>query len=415
MRTLCNLYDNPRGHADPAAAANPTVCVSCVAVNIDQPRETVVSQAVSTVPVVAVPVVAPPSQRIMSDDRISLIHKTGSEESVFSSTDNLPHPSPKSPRGSAKWIHESFLGRRLFAVKSLKQIQREAESNVYQRTLGTVDLLMLGVGGIIGAGIFVLTGVAARDMAGPAVTISFLLAGIVSTFASLCYAELSAMIPISGSAYSFTFATMGELMAWIIGWDLTLEYLVGAATVAVGWSGYVQTFFADALGVKVDRRLTSAPFYWKEADETGPAGFLRSMVKCGSDPASGNAIECPAYINLPAMLIVLSLTILLIFGIRQSAGANSVFVAIKLTVIILFIFAGIRYINPANYHPFIPPEERFGKYGASGIFQAATTVFFAYIGFDAVSSTAQEAKNPRRDLPIGIIGSLAICTGFYIA
>jgi amino acid transporter len=285
----------------------------------------------------------------------------------------------------------------LLATKSVDDLLADAEGqHGLKRSLSAFDLTMLGIGAIIGTGIFVLTGRAAAANAGPAVCLSFIVSGIASAFAGLCYAEMASMIPIAGSAYTYSYATMGELVAWIIGWDLILEYLVGAATVSVGWSGYVVAFVKHMFNVDLPKAWTSAPFVWDEA-----AGAMHSTG---------------ALINLPAVIITLAVTVILVIGIRESARFNSVIVVVKLIVVLMFIFAAVGFINPANWHPFIPPNEgTFGRYGLSGILQGATMVFFAYIGFDAVSTAAQEAKNPQRDLPIGILGSLGICTVLYVA
>ncbi len=289
------------------------------------------------------------------------------------------------------------MGNPLFAIKDVDQLRADAEqSHGLKRTLGALDLTMLGIGAIIGTGIFVLTGRAAAANAGPAVALSFIIASIASAFAGLCYAEMASMIPIAGSAYTYSYATMGELVAWIIGWDLILEYLVGAATVSVGWSGYVVAFLHDSFGWDLPAAWVNAPVKWNET--------AQAFQTTG------------AIINIPAMLVTLFVTTILIFGIKESARFNSVIVFIKVTVVLLFITFASGYIHPANWHPFIPPNEgTFGRFGWSGVFQGATMVFFAYIGFDAVSTAAQECKNPQKDLPIGILGSLAICTVLYIA
>ena len=264
----------------------------------------------------------------------------------------------------------------------------------FNKTLTAVDLTFLGVGGIIGTGIFVLTGQAAAVYAGPAILISFIIAGIVSGFAALNYSEIASMIPASGSAYSYVYMTMGEFPAWIIGWDLILEYLVGAATVAVGLSGYLCALLED-FGIPILFEITNSPLLFDSETQ--------------SFQYSG------AYINLPAFVIVLGITAVLCFGVKESARLNFGAVIIKLVVIILFIVVAAPYVKRENLEPFIPQNSgSFGKFGVSGIFQGATTVFFAYIGFDAVSTTAQECKNPQRDLPIGIMASLFICTVLYI-
>ena len=278
---------------------------------------------------------------------------------------------------------------RLFTKKSIGALRADAESDALRRALGPVNLTTLGVGAIIGAGIFVLTGQAAAQYAGPAIVLSFVLAGIACTFAGLCYAELASMIPVAGSAYTFAYATMGELIAWIIGWDLILEYSLGAATVAVGWSGYVVSFLAD-YGMHLPASLAAAP---------------------GTAVAGGTAV-----FNLPAAAITLIVSALLVLGIRESARANAAIVMIKLTVILLFIAFGASFMRTENLTPFVPPNTgEFGMFGWSGVLRAAGVIFFAYIGFDAVSTAAQEARNPQRDMPIGILASLAICTVLYIA
>jgi basic amino acid/polyamine antiporter, APA family len=282
----------------------------------------------------------------------------------------------------------------LFIRKPLTQIQREAldEAHGFHRSLNGMNLLLLGIGGIIGAGIFVLTGQAAANYAGPAIVISFILSGIACAFAALCYAELAAMIPISGSAYTYAYATLGQLMAWIIGWDLVLEYLFGASTVAVGWSGYVVNFLKD-WGITIPAALSSAPFDYKE----------------------GEWLTTGAIMNLPAVGVVLACTVLLFYGIKESAKFNNAIVFLKLTVLGLFLIFGSMYVIPANWVPFIPENTgAFGHYGWSGIFRGAGVIFFAYIGFDSVSALSQEAKNPQKDMPFGIIGSLIVCTIIYI-
>lgn len=262
-----------------------------------------------------------------------------------------------------------------------------------KRTLSKFNLITLGIGAIIGAGIFVLTGQAAAIYAGPAVSISFIVAGFACAFAGLCYAEFASMIPIAGSAYTYAYATMGRLVAWIIGWALILEYLFSGSTVAVGWSGYVVNF-CDSVGLHIPTSLSSAPLGLDEAN---------NLVFTGS------------FINLPAVFIVFCVTILLYRGIKESASFNNVVVIVKLTVIIMFILLGWQYINQDNWHPFIPENTgTFGQFGWSGVMRASSVIFFAYVGFDAVSTAAQEAKNPQRDMPWGILGSLVICTIIYI-
>ncbi|KAI9100563.1 amino acid/polyamine transporter I [Phlyctochytrium arcticum] len=310
-------------------------------------------------------------------------------------------------------------GRRIFGTKSVAMMEAEIAQVGFKRTLSGVDLMFLGIGAIIGAGIFVLTGTAARNHAGPALVISFLIAGFVCGLASMCYAELASMIPASGSAYSFTYVAMGEFLAWIVGWDLMLEYMVGAATVAVGWSSYVVQLIDDITGNHdtTNPHIVNAPFRWVEVGQehrgqtVTSAAFVRNAVPCGP----GGTDWCEPIINLPAIAIVIAVTAILVFGIKESSRINNFFVVVKVVITLMFIFAGIKFINPANYTPFIPPQKAAKQYGVEGIFAGAVTVFFAYIGFDAVSTTAQEAKNPQKDLPFGIIGSLSVCTILYIA
>ena len=282
----------------------------------------------------------------------------------------------------------------LFVRKDLGSLLAEAGSGTLRRELGPLNLVTLGIGAVIGAGIFVLAGNAASQNAGPAITLSMVLAGFACAFAGLCYAELASMIPVAGSAYTYAYATMGELVAWIIGWDLVLEYSLSSSTVAVGWSSYAVTLLRE-LGITVSPRFTGAP---------------------GSVVNLADGTHVTALFNLPAVLVCLALTALLILGIRESARFNTTIVIIKLVVLALFIAIGAHYINTANLHPFIPPNTgAFGSFGWSGILRGAGIIFFAYIGFDAVSTASQEAKNPGRDIPIGILVSLAICTIIYIA
>mgnify|MGYP001312207536 FL=1 len=270
----------------------------------------------------------------------------------------------------------------------------EEGEHTLRRSLSATNLTLLGVGAIIGAGIFVLTGQAAAQYAGPAIVLSFVIAGFGCLFAGLCYAEFASMIPIAGSAYTYGYATLGEFMAWIIGWDLILEYLFAASTVSVGWSGYFVELMKE-VGFAIPEKFAGAPLKWVEADR---AFHWTSSV-----------------VNLPAMGLIAVLTLLLVIGIRESARFNNIAVAIKLTIVVLVIVFGFQYVNSANWHPFIPENTgTFGHYGLSGIVRGSAVVFFAYIGFDAVSTAAQEARNPQRDLPIGILGSLAICTVLYI-
>ncbi len=283
----------------------------------------------------------------------------------------------------------------LWATKPLSRIMAESESKEHtlKRTLGATSLVALGIGAIIGAGLFSLTGIAAAENAGPAVVLSFVLAAFGCAFAGMCYSEFSTMIPIAGSAYTYAYATMGELLAWIIGWDLVLEYAVGAATVSISWSSYVVSLLHD-WGITLPAELIASP--WQP-------------VKL----ADGTLVH--GIINLPAVFIVVVISLLLMTGIKESANVNAVVVVIKVTVVVVFIAVGWAYMKPANHVPFIPPNTgTFGEFGWSGIVRAAGVIFFAYIGFDAVSTAAQEAKNPKRDMPIGIIGSLVVCTILYV-
>ncbi|HTH00122.1 MAG TPA: amino acid permease [Vicinamibacterales bacterium] len=267
----------------------------------------------------------------------------------------------------------------LLRTKSIEQLVGDVEhgGKALRRTLSALDLTLLGIGAIIGTGIFVLTGTAAANQSGPAIVLSYTIAGLACGFAALCYAEFASMIPISGSAYTYAYATLGEIFAWMIGWDLILEYAVGSMTVAVGWSGYFQRILAG--------------FGW----------HLPAWMSASPDPAVGTLV------NLPAVLIVLGIMVLLVVGVRESARFNAAMVAVKLVAVAFFILVGFSYVKPENWSPFMP-------YGFSGVMTGAAVVFFAYIGFDAVSTTAEEAKNPSRDLPIGIIASLVICTLLYL-
>ena len=287
----------------------------------------------------------------------------------------------------------------LFQTKSVEQLQGEASSeHGLRRSLSSLNLVSLGIGAIIGAGIFVLTGQAAAQYAGPGIAISFVISGLGCLFAGLCYAEFAAMIPIAGSAYTYAYATMGEFLAWVIGWDLILEYLFTAPTVAVGWSGHFVAFLKE-FGLALPTRLTSAPF----------------------DYVNGHLVATGALMNLPAMAIIMVLTVLLYIGIKESATFNNLMVITKVSVLLGVIGFGIWYLfgHPGlatkNWTPFIPANTgTFGQYGWSGIFKGAAVIFFAYIGFDAVSTSAQEARNPQKDMPVGILGSLAVCTVIFI-
>lgn len=262
-----------------------------------------------------------------------------------------------------------------------------------KRSLSTFDLILLGIGVVIGAGLFTVTGIAAAQNAGPAIILSFIIAAIGCAFTGLCYSEMATMIPVSGSVYTYAYATIGELVAWTIGWSLILEYAIGAAAVSVSWSGYLVSMLEE-YNISIIPELVSSP--WQ------PVRLKDGTLVHG-------------WLNLPALLIVMGISGLLIRGIRESATVNTVMVLIKVAVVLAFIGIGIFYIDPANYRPFIPPNTgEFGEFGFSGIMRAAGVVFFAYIGFDSVSTAVQEAKNPQKSIPIGIIGSLAICTVLYI-
>ena len=287
----------------------------------------------------------------------------------------------------------SPLPQGLMTRKPLADIIAEGEGHALGKTLGPVSLTALGIGCIIGAGIFVLTGTAAARYAGPGIMLSFVIGGIACAFVGLCYAELAALLPVAGSTYTYTYATLGEIFAWIIGWDLILEYAMGASTVAVGWSGYIASLLRN-FGITIPPQYAAAP--WTE-------------VKLPDGTIVGGIV------NIPAALIVLALTAMLIGGTKESARLNNIMVAIKLFVVVAFILLGAAYVTSANWHPLIPSNTgEFGHFGWSGVVRGASVVFFAFIGFDAVSTAAQEAKLPQRDMPIGILGSLVICTILYV-
>ena len=280
----------------------------------------------------------------------------------------------------------------LWRTKPLNQLLVEAEESDkgLKKTLTSGALVALGIGAIIGAGLFSITGIAAANYAGPGIMISFIIAALGCAFAGLCYAEFASMIPVAGSAYTYSYATMGEFIAWIIGWDLVLEYAVGAATVASSWSGYLGKLF-HTFGVSLPQELLMTPF---DVGANGAAGII----------------------NLPAVFIVVIMSLILIKGTSESAWVNTAIVIMKVGIVLIFIFVGFKYVKPENLTPLIPENTgKFGEYGWSGIIRAAAVVFFAYIGFDAVSTAAQETKNPKKAMPIGIMGSLLICTVLYIA
>jgi len=310
----------------------------------------------------------------------------------------------------------------LFKLKPINDLIKEAEdpSKGLKRTLTSTNLISLGIGAIIGTGIFVLTGTAAATHAGPALVLAFILSGVGCAFAGLCYAEYAAMIPISGSAYTYSYATLGEFIAWIIGWDLILEYLFGASTVAVGWSGYFQSILKDfgiylppEITASTGTKLINVP---NEGWQNWTTTLTERMAAANVDI---NTLQSTtALFNFPAVLIIGILTTLLVIGIRESANFNNIIVLVKLVVIVLFIVFGFQYISTDNWVPFIPERvidaNGHGHFGWFGIVSAAGVIFFAYIGFDAVSTLAQEAKNPQRDMPKGILGSLVVCTILYI-
>ena len=281
----------------------------------------------------------------------------------------------------------------LFRTKPMDQLmQHAADSQGLKRALTATNLIALGIGAIIGTGIFVITGTVAANNAGPGLMLSVIISGVGCIFAGLCYAEFAAMIPIAGSAYTYAYATLGEFLAWFIGWDLILEYLFASATVAVGWSGYIVSFLKD-FGIIIPDKLCQAP-----------VDYYDGWVATGG------------LINFPAIFIIAIITTLLVIGIKETVNFNNIIVVIKIAVILLFIGFGISYIDTANWTPLIPENTgKFENFGWTGVLTGAGIIFFAYIGFDAVSTAAQEARNPQRDLPIGIMGSLLICTVLYIA
>lgn len=284
--------------------------------------------------------------------------------------------------------------RRLFAVRSVESILRELEkAPPLKRVLTARSLTAIGLGSTIGTGIFILTGTVAANHAGPALTLALAIAAIGSGFAALCYAELAAMIPVSGSAYTYSYATLGEIVAWTVGWNLSLEYLMSASAVAVGWSEYVVNILAG-WGIELPTALINAPF---------------------TRAASGGIELTGALINLPAVLVIVALGVILYIGVRESSGANTIMVAIKVGVILVFIFAGMSFVDTANWRPFIPENTgTFGEYGTSGLLMGSAIIFFSYVGFDTASTAARETRNPQRDVPLGIIGALVISAVLYV-
>ncbi len=312
----------------------------------------------------------------------------------------------------------------LLATKPLNTIlseSKETGEHSLRRVLGPTNLITLGIGAIIGTGIFVITGTATAEHAGPSIILSFVFAAVGCVFAGLCYAEFASMIPVAGSAYTYGYATLGEIIAWIIGWDLVLEYAFGAATVASGWSGYLISLLGD-FGIKLPPSIAGT--HWDEFiyfhDHWEPVRLIvPKLVKAGIDPTTLR--HAHGAFNLLGFLAIIVTTLILVIGIKESANFNSLIVIVKVCVLIVFIVIGANYLlkHPdlmkTNWHPFIPPNAgSFGEFGVSGILRAAGIIFFAYIGFDAVSTAAQEAKNPEKDMPIGILGSLVVCTILYI-
>jgi APA family basic amino acid/polyamine antiporter len=322
----------------------------------------------------------------------------------------------------------------LFARKSIASLRAEADTKELKRTLTATNLTTLGIGAIIGAGIFSLTGKAAADNAGPAIMLSFVLGGIACAFAGLCYAEMASTVPVAGSAYTYAYATMGEFIAWLIGWDLILEYSLGATTVAISWSGYVNSFLSRNLGIVIPPQWISSPGTQLVNVSVDLADKLKlptvgwtvlENIKEVLDKAGIDAASLPhatAILNIPAMLIIAAVTALLVVGVQESANVNNVIVVIKVAIVLVFIIAGIGYVSTANWGGKFIPDPLLdeagkaipGRYGWSGIVRGAGVVFFAYIGFDAVSTAAQEAKDPQKDMPRGILGSLVVCTILYI-
>ncbi|OYW14399.1 MAG: amino acid permease, partial [Rhodospirillales bacterium 12-54-5] len=303
----------------------------------------------------------------------------------------------------------------IFNKKTILQIQAEAGEHSLKRTMGKWNLLSLGIGCIIGAGIFVMTGTAAAQHAGPAIMLSFIFTGIACAFVGLCYAELASVLPISGSAYTYAYAALCEVFAWVMGWLLLLEYGVAAATVAVGWAGYINSFLLG-FGVMIPPELTAAtgsviPISKAFADQFIALGYQVSADGLLQN-AAGELVK--GMFNLPAFLGISMVGTLLVLGVSESVKVNNVIVAVKLLVVVMFVGIGAFYVDPANWHPFIPEKTAPGVYGWGGVFRAASIIFFAYVGFEAVSTAALEAKNPKKDMSFGILGSLLICTILYM-
>ena len=285
------------------------------------------------------------------------------------------------------------LMRKLLAVRPV-QPRELAGGERLRQTLGAWSLMSIGIGATIGTGVFVLTGTVAANQSGPAITLSLLIAAFGSTLAALCYAEFAAFLPVPGSAYSYTYATLGEAIAWFIGWNLLLEYGISASAVAVSWSGYVVNLLAEA-HIHLPAMLVNAPL---------------------QESAAGHLVATGAILNLPAVLIIAAMSWVCYVGIRETAGATNLMVALKVGVIVIFVVAGLKFIDPGNWHPYIPPNTgTFGHFGWTGVLQGAGIIFFSYVGFDTASTTALEARNPQRDLPIGIIGTLVVSTVLYVA
>ena len=299
--------------------------------------------------------------------------------------------------------------KQLFAVRSVDAIVRElASAPPLRRVLTARSLTAIGLGSTIGTGIFVLTGTVAAQHAGPALTLALAIAALGSAFAAICYAEFAAMIPVSGSAYTYSYATLGEIVAWMIGWNLSLEYMISASAVAVSWSAYVANILGD-WGITLPQAFISAPFA-KGVTDASCGNLLSFQSDCMRLETTGSIV------NLPAVLIILALGWVCYVGVRESSAANSFMVVIKVAIIVLFILAGIAYVDTSNWVPYVPPNTgKFGEFGWSGVLQGAGIIFFSYIGFDAASTTAREARNPQRDVPLGILGALVISAILYVA